>query len=878
MAETPPRKMSALQMLKAAKRAEMKKSSSSGDGAVVDMVSRDGMVRGEVGLVYDERMLLHHCPWDPHHIESPDRLSSIWSRCSELGLVDRCVRMEARAATDQELTHYHTDKFLDKFASSQERSVEVQEVECRAYDSVYMSRDTEMCARLATGSSVDLVTKVLDNNVGSGLALVRPPGHHAMADTPCGFCGYNNIVIAAHAALNRGLKRVLIVDFDLHHGQGTQFAFYDDPRVLYMSVHRYEHGTYWPHLRESNFDYVGKGAGAGFNVNVALNEIGCGPSEYLAIFQTIFLPMAVEYDPELVLVSAGFDAALGCPEGEMVVTPACYAHIIGSLSQLANGRMVVLLEGGYCLPSLAESAALTLRCMLGDPCPPVNTGAIKSSVLDSIRSTVSALRKYWKCFSFFQISSTDTGNCFVPDLKFISKEGWPPAEFPTKDYYLVYDEDTSNHWGMEVARLVLNTNLKCAATKLCILYDCEMMKHKNEEEDEDDHPECPDRISRIFDSLSEAGVVVREEVKMLKTGRRLAEEECCLVHDNDHWSSLMDMEKLSQSEKHELAESYNSIYLNQWSVECGLLSAGGVLSCVDEVMGGEARSGLAVVRPPGHHAEPDTPHGFCLFNNVAIAAQYALSSLGAKRVMILDWDVHHGNGIQHMFYNDPRVLYISLHRYDHATFFPQSQDADYDMVGEGAGEGFNINVPWNGRRMGDTEYFLAFQNIVLPIGYEFNPNLVLVSAGFDAAMGDPLGGYRVTPAMYGYMTHQLSLLANGRLVMALEGGYNLSSISESALQCARALLGDPLPRVHVSEPRETAIETIRNVISQHKQYWKCLATHGRPIPANLDVCSQSINDNVTSDGYVVDKVKNLSLGASSEQSPSRSVQRSQLIS
>ena len=144
MAETPPRKMSALQMLKAAKRAEMKKSSSSGDGAVVDMVSRDGMVRGEVGLVYDERMLLHHCPWDPHHIESPDRLSSIWSRCSELGLVDRCVRMEARAATDQELTHYHTDKFLDKFASSQERSVEVQEVECRAYDSVYMSRDTEM--------------------------------------------------------------------------------------------------------------------------------------------------------------------------------------------------------------------------------------------------------------------------------------------------------------------------------------------------------------------------------------------------------------------------------------------------------------------------------------------------------------------------------------------------------------------------------------------------------------------------------------------------------------------------------------------------------------------------------------------------------------
>ena len=166
-----------------------------------------------------------------------------------------------------------------------------------------MSRDTELCARLATGSSVDLVTRVLDNNIGSGLALVRPPGHHAMADTPCGFCGYNNIVIAAHAALNRGLSRVLIVDFDLHHGQGIQFAFYDDPRVLYMSVHRYEHGTYWPHLRESNFDHVGEGAGAGFNVNVALNAIGCGPSEYLAIFQTVFQPVAVEYDPCLLYTS-----------------------------------------------------------------------------------------------------------------------------------------------------------------------------------------------------------------------------------------------------------------------------------------------------------------------------------------------------------------------------------------------------------------------------------------------------------------------------------------------------------------------------------------------------------------------------------------------
>ena len=149
-----------------------------------------------------------------------------------------------------------------------------------------------------------------------------------MASTPCGFCGFNNAVVAAHAALESGAKRVLIVDFDLHHGQGTQQAFYSDPRVVYMSVHRYEKGAYWPHLRESNFDFIGENKGKGFNVNVALNSIGCGPTDYLAIFQTVFLPIAIEFQPDLVLVSAGYDAAIGCPEGEMMVTPATYPHLL----------------------------------------------------------------------------------------------------------------------------------------------------------------------------------------------------------------------------------------------------------------------------------------------------------------------------------------------------------------------------------------------------------------------------------------------------------------------------------------------------------------------------------------------------------------------
>eukprot|EP00092_Neocalanus_flemingeri_P108662 GFUD01139558.1.p1 GENE.GFUD01139558.1~~GFUD01139558.1.p1 ORF type:complete len:246 (-),score=93.81 GFUD01139558.1:291-1004(-) len=173
--------------------------------------------------------------------------------------------------------------------------------------------------------------------------------------------------------------------------------------------------------------------------------------------------------------------------------------------------------------------------------------------------------------------------------------------------------------------------------------------------------------------------------------------------------------------------------------------------------------------------------------------------------------------------------------------------------------------------MGDSEYLLAFQNIVIPIAYEFQPQLVLVSAGFDAAVGDPLGGYRVTPAMYGYMTHQLSALAEGRVVVALEGGYNLSSISDCATQCARALLGDPLPALLVDQDRairDSALQTVRDVIREQRQFWQCLAGQDKVLP--LEVDGGEVDDGVELAG-LEDQLDQLSLGTS------RSVVRSQLV-
>lgn len=193
-----------------------------------------------------------------------------------------------------------------------------------------------------------------------------------------------------------------------------------------------------------------------------------------------------------------------------------------------------------------------------------------------------------------------------------------------------------------------------------------------------------------------------------------------------------------------------------------------------------------------------------------------------RKVLILDWDVHHGNGIQHAFESDPNVLYISLHVYQSAQFYPHSTDADHMHCGVGAGEGRNVNIPWMHQGMTDADYMLAFQQIVMPIGVEFDPDLVMISAGFDAANGDLLGGCFVSPAAYAHMTHMLMQLAGGKVVACLEGGYNLRSIAISALAMTRTMMGEPPERLGDLTPTPSAVTTIQQVIRTQSAFWKCL--------------------------------------------------------
>uniref|UniRef100_A0A1L8DWX0 Protein deacetylase HDAC6 n=1 Tax=Nyssomyia neivai TaxID=330878 RepID=A0A1L8DWX0_9DIPT len=781
------------------------------------------VVRGATGLIYDRQMAQHKCLWDENYPECPARLTCILDRCQELKLMDRCLTIDPKTATKEQILLKHTEEHYDTLKGTSRSTDEVALEDLSShYDAIYIHPTTFELSLLSVGSTVELVNAVAEGTVQNGMAIIRPPGHHAMKAEFNGYCFFNNVAIAAEEVLLRGdIERILIVDWDIHHGQGTQRMFYDDPRVLYFSIHRFEHGAFWPNLRESDFDWVGEGAGRGFNFNLPLNQIGMTDADYLAIFQQVLMPVATEFSPNLVILSAGYDSALGDEKGEMEITPAGYAHLLSPLMSLAGGKIAVILEGGYCLRSLAEGAALTLKTLLGDPCPNIEPLAPPcDSVQETILNCISVQRKYWKSLQIHRTYGLEEVNNINPQRELhqvttvFKGSTERPEKFDTRNCYPIQDQECVRRNDERLQRLELSTNLRVAPKRVCFVYDEAMAEHKN---DFEVHPECPARITKIYERFGEYGTIDR----MHRVGSRQATlEELHLVHSPVHVKLMK--ECVQRKDLEAFGERYNSVYFHNSTWTCATLAAGSVLQVVDEVVNGDSQSGICVVRPPGHHAESDLPHGFCIFNNIAIAAEYAVRNHGLRRVLIVDWDVHHGNGTQHIFENRPDVLYVSLHRYDYGNFFPKGTDGDFSEVGSGAGEGFNVNIPWNRKGMGDAEYTAAFFSIIMPIAYEFNPELVLVSAGFDAAIGDPLGGCKVSPEAYGHFTHWLSSLANGRIIVCLEGGYNVNSISYAMTMCSKALLGDPLPPLCNRELSSSCVETIQNVVSVQQKYWKCL--------------------------------------------------------
>ena len=257
--------------------------------------------------------------------------------------------------------------------------------------------------------------------------------------------------------------------------------------------------------------------------------------------------------------------------------------------------------------------------------------------------------------------------------------------------------------------------------------------------------------------------------------------------------------------------------------EIAKLAVGGVCNAIDEVMEGKVDNAFAFVRPPGHHAEKDTAKGFCVFNNIAIGAMHAILKYNLKRILIVDWDLHHGNGTQHSFYNDPRILYFSTHQY---PYYPGT--GALQEIGRGPGEGYTINVPLR-EGAGDADFVKIFRKILQPVALEFKPELILLSAGFDTYFQDPLGGMRVKPEGFANMARILLNIAGtccqGRFVAVLEGGYHISGLTRSV----KAVLEEMLDETHISDERLSLIEKeadeetwhlINKVISIIRHYWK----------------------------------------------------------
>ncbi|NWX67157.1 HDA10 deacetylase, partial [Promerops cafer] len=336
--------------------------------------------------------------------------------------------------------------------------------------------------------------------------------------------------------------------------------------------------------------------------------------------------------------------------------------------------------------------------------------------------------------------------------------------------------------------------------------------------------EVPERLSSSYEQLRSYHLVERCVHVPAREG---SEEEILLVHSLEHLEVAKSTQTMNEEELKRVSENYDAFFFHPSTYHCARLAVGATLQLVDAVMAGKVRNGMALVRPPGHHSQGNAANGFCLFNNVAIAAEYAKLKYGLQRILIVDWDVHHGQGTQYIFEEDPSVLYFSWHRYEHQEFWPSLKESDYDAVGLGKGKGFNINLPWNKVGMGNSDYLAAFFHVLLPMAFEFDPELVIVSSGYDSGIGDPEGQMNATPEVFAHLTHFLMQLANGKLCVVLEGGYHLKSLGESVCMTVKTLLGDPIPQITGEmAPCLSAVESIQNVRAAHKPYWKWLAYEG----------------------------------------------------
>jgi acetoin utilization deacetylase AcuC-like enzyme len=321
------------------------------------------------------------------------------------------------------------------------------------------------------------------------------------------------------------------------------------------------------------------------------------------------------------------------------------------------------------------------------------------------------------------------------------------------------------------------------------------------------HPERPERLKAIVDALKRAKLWA-PNVKVL-TPKSAKRENIELVHDVEHVELV---ERLSKSE----SPLDGDTPVRKNTFELALLAAGGTIDAGRAVLSGEASNAFALVRPPGHHASRARGGGFCYFNNLAIMIERLKRDFELRRIFVLDFDAHNGNGTQDIFYEDPSVLYMSLHQ-DPLTLYPGT--GFVHELGSGEGKGYTVNVPMP-PGSGDAEYASAMEEIFVPLTEQFKPELFAVSAGFDAYVDDPLTQLRLSTLAYGWLTRfvveQAERLCKGRVVFVLEGGYVLDALAEGVVNVVKTLTGEK-SSTPVEPRRPSVIDELKGVLAN---YWK----------------------------------------------------------
>ncbi|CAF4560221.1 unnamed protein product, partial [Rotaria magnacalcarata] len=479
--------------------------------------------------------------------------------------------------------------------------------------------------------------------------------------------------------------------------------------------------------------------------------------------------------------------------------------------------------GGYCIDTLSESAAWTLRSLLGDPCSPLQSCVNPDPIVKkTVACCKNVLKGYWQSL---KIDLTDEGEFWIEEarrkraLAPLVNDHVRPAQYDltptlvvkqTEEQKLKIQQDVKHALELAPHRKPLERG------RTLIVYDEAMKKFSSR-----NHCERPGRIEAIWRGLRNSGL---DQRCTMISSRYATKEEILLVHSDMFYEFLKSTKTATRRELSELKGALRSIEYSNDVFDNALLATGSCLNMVDAIMSNEGGNGFAIVRPPGHHAHCSMDYGFCYFNNVSVCARYLQKNYNLQRILIVDFDYHMGDGVKDVFYEDPGVLYISLHC---ADAFPPNEGHPKDS-GKDKGLGFNVNIGWLSfdPPAVDADYINAFHHVVLPMAYEYNPEFVLVCAGFDAAEGDRIGWGKLSTCAYSQMTHMLLSLANGRVLEVLEGGYCLSQLNVCGSACVATLLGDPPVRCSedaAKYPQDlVSLRTIDLIKNIHRPFWSSL--------------------------------------------------------